>query len=494
MRQKFGVNKKYNIGVPRDTVMAYEAVMSKVSSNSATQFMNAKFVDNVDRLRKENEELQRSYDEYYAAVEFEDQNPGFLIPYRYFMKPNKDSVKRLEMSLQKYNDALKLQKESTASCGIVLEFIKSFIGDAVSATLHSVFHENDLPNNVQVEKVLEFFLDHGLGTSVDVKETIESDLRAHTKAKDLREVKIMFDNLKILRSELQSYNQLIKKSKDLHTMSTSSNPALVLLKEGFDVLNDKEFALLLKSKIEQTNANVLLLAAINILPEAPTLLQISIVIERYTKNIVLQPPVIQQSVDIPINALVNDTNFYRGREEVGTCNFWNGNSCSSKFSPCRFRHIPGKDTRKNFSTDNKYRDRSRSRDRSPSSIERFDSRSRDRSPSSNGFGNRAKNSSPSIDNTYYKDRGNRGSPNSKSFYVESVENKLNQAQNELAMYKNSPIHNFSTMKSFVPMQNFHTVQQPSPVQMFPFSSYQQPFEHMSQPSDNLRPGTPSIQK
>ena len=95
-----------------------------------------------------------------------------------------------------------------------------------------------------VEKVLEFFLDHGLGTSVDVKETIESDLRTHTNAKDLREVKIMFDNLKILRSELQSYNQLIKKSKDLHTMSTSSNPTLVLLKEGFDVLNDKEFALL----------------------------------------------------------------------------------------------------------------------------------------------------------------------------------------------------------------------------------------------------------
>ena len=266
------------------------------------------------------------------------------------------------------------------------------------------------------------------------------------------------------------------------------------MKSCFDVLSDKEFALLLKSKIEQTNANVLLLAAINILPEAPTLLQISTVIERYTKNIVLQPPVIQQSVEIPINALVNDSNFYRGREEVGTCNFWNGNSCSSKFSPCRFRHIPGKDTRKNFSTDNKYRDRSRSRDRSPSSIDRFDSRSRDRSPSSNGFGNRAKNSSPSIDNTYYKDRGNRGSPNSKSFYVESVENKLNQAQNELAMYKNSPIHNFSTMQSFVPMQNFHTVQQPSPVQMFPYSSYQQPFGHMSQPSDNLRPGTPSIQK
>ena len=79
-----------------------------------------------------------------------------------------------------------------------MEFIKLFIGDAVSATLHPVFHENDLPNNVQVEKVLEFFLDHGLGTSVDVKETIESDLRTHTKAKDLREVKIMFDNLKIL--------------------------------------------------------------------------------------------------------------------------------------------------------------------------------------------------------------------------------------------------------------------------------------------------------
>ena len=142
MRQKFGVNKKYNIGVPRDTVM------SKVASNSATQFVNAKFVDNVDRLRKENEELQRSYDEYYAAVEFEEQNPGFLIPASYFKKPTKDSIKRLEMSLQKYNDALKLQKESTASCGIVLEFIKSFIGDAVSATLHPVFHENDLPNNV----------------------------------------------------------------------------------------------------------------------------------------------------------------------------------------------------------------------------------------------------------------------------------------------------------------------------------------------------------
>ena len=72
MRQKFGVNKKYNIGVPRDIVMAYEAVMSKVASNSATQFVNAKFVDNVDRLRKENEKLQRSYDDYYAAVEFEN--------------------------------------------------------------------------------------------------------------------------------------------------------------------------------------------------------------------------------------------------------------------------------------------------------------------------------------------------------------------------------------------------------------------------------------
>ena len=139
---------------------------------------------------------------------------------------------------------------------------------------------------------------------------------------------------------------------------------------------------------------------------------------------------------------------------------------------------------------NKYRDRCRSRDRSPSSIDRFDSRSRDRSPSSNDrFGNRGRTY-----RTYYKDRGNKGSPNSKSFYVESVENKLNQAQNELAMYKNSPIHNFNTMQSFVPMQNFHTVQQPSPVQMFPYSSYQQPFGHMSQPSDNLRPGTPSIQK
>ena len=158
MRQKFGVNKKYNIGVPRDTVMAYEAVMSKVSSNSATQFVNAKFVDNVDRLRKENEELQRSYDEYYAAVEFEEQNPGFLIPESYFKKPTKDSIKRLEMSLQKYNDALKLQKESTASCGIVLEFIKSFIGDAVSATLHSVivFAQSTKTPKDTVTKILSF--------------------------------------------------------------------------------------------------------------------------------------------------------------------------------------------------------------------------------------------------------------------------------------------------------------------------------------------------
>ncbi len=116
--------------------------MSKVSSNSATQFVNAKFVDNADRLRKENEELQMSYDGYYAAKEFVEQYPQFPVQASYFERPNRDSIERLEMSLQKYNDALKLQNKSTASCGIVLEFIKLFIGDSVSATLHPVFHEN----------------------------------------------------------------------------------------------------------------------------------------------------------------------------------------------------------------------------------------------------------------------------------------------------------------------------------------------------------------
>ena len=508
-RLSFNSGEKLDVCDPRSVVAFISHIRSLIMSSGADPYVNnLSFRITVPENERRYLKLQKEYDDYISWFEFDQDcirtnQPRFNMP-NFLVVPTRDVLDVLKFSQQRLIEAQKEKALAQKSSGLVLEVIKKLIPSIVEANLHDVFHTKKLDNHIQVQQAMQFIGDHYLGDSVDFRSKLDGLIRNHLVANNLSELKLMFENIIILHAEMVAHYEVASMTLDLQEMN-KRNTIVPIFNSCSIPISSADLTTIILSKISKSHSSNLLFfqAKLNQFPtKFPSLESVSMLIKEFTNNL---PTEISKSVlvtptlyDIPLNTYVNqNNNAVANKAEVGTCNFWNGKSCSSIYSPCRFQHILGVDTRKSF---NRNDIRSRSNDRSSYSNSmnnnRDRSRSRDRSPySKDRFQNRS--SGDSSRSPYSKDRSNipsrdrspsRDSNRDKDYQLYQLQRELdNYKSNNLRKYTSNIVQDQSQLLQSPQQVHSQTSQQS---QQLPQQSQSQQTPQQLQSQYHFAPGTP----
>jgi hypothetical protein len=465
--------EKFDENNPRSVVAFLQGSVSLIISSAADPYVNVVgFKNDTVEIKNKLDELQRQHDDYDSFKKFNEEQcrsnlPVYFIP-ESIKTPTKESVEILRFTQQRLVASEKVKALAATSCGLVLKMIKSSLPQIVDAGLYDVFHSLNLENHIQVRRCIQFVADNFLGDSIDVRRIFDSLIRNHLPANNLRELKMMLDNIVIIHSEMTSHYDIAVKSRDLIEMHRT-NSLVDLFNKCPVPISQSDLADIILSKISKspTSDLMLFLAKLNQLPtKFPTFIQISMLIKEFTKDL----PLIV-SLRTILSPVIN--NIVLQSSSRNECFSWDGHKCSFP-GKCIYVHTPGRDTRQQRFSRNK----SPSKERNLYNNRNARNRSRDNYHDGRSY---YQNNESSGENRYgdnnnsFRSRDNSPSTKNNDYHNRSGSNTLRSRDNSPSRQTND-----STKYAVNLVQNSQSEVETVPIQM-----YQSPNQQYT-----LAPGTP----